>query len=274
MPRLGALAIVISLLAGSGPAVAAPARIVSLNLCADLLALLFAAPGQIAAITRLAADEELSPLAERARSVRAIDGRAEDVITLQPDLVLVGAFTARPTVRLLQRLGVPMTEVPIVTGIDAAKAEMVRIASLLGNREAGLREAAIMDARLAGLLRPREPRPRAIVYQANGIVAGTSSLAHDVLVRAGIINVAASLGLPQGNFLPIENMLLARPDLLVLESYRPDLPSLAQNMLSHPAIRASLAERRVAAIPSRLWTCPGPWLADATEELARLGGDL
>jgi hypothetical protein len=60
---------------------------------------------QIAAVTHLAADPGQSYMSDRARGLGITNGLAEQVIALRPDLVLAGVFSARVTVRLLERLG-------------------------------------------------------------------------------------------------------------------------------------------------------------------------
>ncbi|MGB0498119.1 MAG: ABC transporter substrate-binding protein, partial [Rubricella sp.] len=68
-------------------------RVVSINLCTDILVLQLADPGQIAALTFLATDPRSSILAEEAAGFPLIRGRAEEVFALDPDLVLAGAFS-------------------------------------------------------------------------------------------------------------------------------------------------------------------------------------
>jgi iron complex transport system substrate-binding protein len=38
--------------------------------------------------------------------------------------------------------------------------------------------------------------------------------------------------------------------------------------LKHPAFRALKGRTRIYRMPSRLWICPGPWIAEAVERLA------
>ncbi|MCB1809381.1 MAG: ABC transporter substrate-binding protein, partial [Candidatus Competibacteraceae bacterium] len=80
---------------------ALPQRIVSLNLCTDQWLLLLAERNRIASLTWLSADPEESPLAAEAQGIVLNYGQAEDIIPLQPDLILAGTYTARFTVDLL-----------------------------------------------------------------------------------------------------------------------------------------------------------------------------
>ena len=62
-------------------------------------------------------------------------------------------------------------------------------------------------------------------------------------------------------------MLLDRPDVLVVNHYEPKAPSLAQELLQHPAIQKAFAERTTVVVPAQAWTCGTPHLIDAVEML-------
>ena len=67
-------------------------RIVSLDLCTDQLLVELVARERIAAVTYLAAHASLSAIPEQARGLPITHGGAEDVLRLDPDLVLAGPF--------------------------------------------------------------------------------------------------------------------------------------------------------------------------------------
>jgi hypothetical protein len=73
----------------------APARVVSINLCTDQLAMLVAAPGQLVSVSRLAADPRASNLADGAAKLPLNSGAAEQVFLLSVITV------SRPCSRLM-----------------------------------------------------------------------------------------------------------------------------------------------------------------------------
>ena len=79
-------------------------RVVSINLCTDQLLLLIAQRSQIASVSYLARDPMISHLADQAQGIPINHGLAEEILPLEPDLVLVSSHTIRPTVALLQKL--------------------------------------------------------------------------------------------------------------------------------------------------------------------------
>ncbi len=87
------------------PAAARPARIVSLNLCTDILLYELADRSQIASLSFLAADPNLSIIAGKLGDIPINYGRAEEVRLLDPDLVLAGDFGAQFAVSILKEHG-------------------------------------------------------------------------------------------------------------------------------------------------------------------------
>ena len=116
------------LLAFAAPAAAqqAPARVVSMNLCTDQMAMLLAAPGQLISVSSLARDRQSSAMADEAMRYPVNHGLAEEIWLLKPDLVIAGTFTARASVEMLKRLGVPVLTVPPAYGL-ADIAERLRL---------------------------------------------------------------------------------------------------------------------------------------------------
>ena len=264
--RCGAAILLIALF---GNAVAAPQRIVSINICGDLLALSLAPRAHIASITFLAADEVMSPIAELAEGVPRNYGMAEEVLALDPDLVLAGRYTARATVNLLKRLGYTVLEFDIAESMDDARAQIRVAAAAMGVIEAGENMIAKLDARIqAARPRPGQERPLAVVYGPNGFTLGPRSLSGSLIEIAGFENLAARAGILRVGQLPLEQLLLARPDVLLVESESLHAPAMATLVLSHPALRNLRHRITVAEIPRPLWSCPGPWLADALDHLA------
>ncbi|HLB06401.1 MAG TPA: ABC transporter substrate-binding protein, partial [Alphaproteobacteria bacterium] len=233
------------------PAADAPRRIVSLNLCTDLLLLALAEPSRIAALSFLSTDPDLSYYAADARALPRIRGSAEEVVPLKPDLVLAEAHSARTTVALLRRLGYRVLDLPVAATLADVREEIRTLARVLGEEAKGAALIAAMDEGLARLA-PGEAgaAPGALVYQANGYVPALPSLPDELLRAAGLRNVAPELGLAAGGRLTLEALLVADPDLLVLEEARADAASLADALLAHPAVRARLGTARLIRMPA------------------------
>lgn len=256
--------------------VAAPQRIVSLNLCADELVLRLAAPGTVKSVTWLARDHVLSNVPVLAQAVPVNRGLAEDIVPLAPDLVIAGTYTSRTAVALLQRLRVPVLEIGVPGSIEEALAQITTVAAALGADERGAQLVADIRTRLAALPRaaPWAAQPIAAVYQPNGFTIGQGSMINDLLNRAGLRNLAVERRIDNYGALPLEVLLVAQPDLLVMNAAGDRGPALAYEVLSHPALARRYNGARVVSVPSAWWSCPGPHLVDAVHRLQRAAQQL
>jgi iron complex transport system substrate-binding protein len=251
---------------------AAPQRIASLNVCTDQLLMLLVERHRIASVSHLATDPHTSAMAAEARGLAVNHGLAEEVLPLDPDLVLAGVYTARHAVSLLRRLGHRVVEVPIALDVEGIRANVRSVARALGAERRAEALIARFDAGWAALGRAgRGPAPRAVLYGANGFTAGSGTLEHAVLTHVGLRNLAAEIGVRGVAQLPLERLLVARPQVLVTGRAE-EGASLAAERGRHPALRRALEQARgggaVVRIPGALWTCGTPAILAAAELLA------
>ncbi|WP_354002085.1 ABC transporter substrate-binding protein [Pseudotabrizicola sediminis] len=130
-----------------------------------------------------------------------------------------------------------------------------RAAAMLARFDAGL--AQLADAVPAH-------RPTAATYAANGYTPGANSLSGDIIRAAGFSHLAAELGLTHGGFLPLEALILAAPDLVVVgETYSGN--SRAEEILSHPALTQLRGGRET--LEDRDWVCGLPSVVDAVTRM-------
>lgn len=274
--RSRALALALAALAGAGASSAAaqeaPRRVVSVNACTDQLAMLIADEDQLRSVSWLAADPRVSAMAADAAAFPLNRGRAEEVFLLRPDLVIAGAYTGRASADMLRRLGVRVETFEPAARLEDVAAHLRRMGELLGRTERAEAIAADFEVRLARLRTEIERRPRAALYYANGYTAGDRSLAGQILVAAGLSNVASGAGFPDGGTMPLELLVTAAPDLLVEGEPYPGA-SRAEAILEHPALSALRGAERGRLADSD-WTCGTPFVLRAVDELARVRDGL
>ncbi|MCE4223936.1 ABC transporter substrate-binding protein [Methylobacterium sp. C25] len=245
---------------------ARPARVVSVNLCADELVLRLADHDQIAAVTWLARDPRGSSVFAEAADVPLTRGLSEEVIALHPDLVIAGAFTTRSAVGMLKRIGMPVLELGLPGGFDGVRAQIRTVAKALGHPDRGEALVADLDRGL-GEASPA-PRPlRALVMRPNGFTVAPGSLGDAVIRAAGLVNVAAEIGRDRSGQVPLEAAAFADADLIVLDDSNPGTPSVADALLHHPVLERLRREGRTVSIPNRLWNCPGPQVVEVVKRL-------
>ncbi len=258
------------LAAGPGARSAEPAppqRIVSLTVCADQLLLDLVARDRIAALTYLAVDPTVSMRVEEARGLKGVHWFAEEVLALQPDLVIAQEYSATGAVDMLRRLGFRVVLVPLATDFEGMRGAIRVMADAVGDKPRGEAMIAAFDKRLAAA-RPEGPeRPRALAYDVNSFAAESGSLVDAALDAAGFHNVARDVALGPGGRLPLELVVADPPDLIVLPDTANTYHSTVSDNLRHPAFAALVARRPHIELPMPQWLCATPKIADAVEEL-------
>lgn len=262
-PLSRTLALTLALWAGGGAAMveAAPARVVSINLCTDQIAMMLAAPGQLVSISHLATDPLSSSMAEEAAAYPLNRGSAEQVYLLHPDLVLAGEYTNFATIDLLRRLGVPVVQVPVVNALDEVPEQVRQVAAALGREDAGEALVAEYDRSLAALTVDL-PELAGALYYPSGYTTGGGTLADDVLRHAGFYNIAERAGLSGGGFMPLERLVLTEPRMIVTSRPYPGA-SRSEEILRHPALSALGATARVVEANDGDWLCGTPHILRA-----------
>ncbi|MEW7977804.1 MAG: ABC transporter substrate-binding protein [Candidatus Sedimenticola endophacoides] len=251
-----------------------PGRVVSTNLCTDQLLLLLADERQIASVTHLAREPNSSFMAEAARGYPVNHDRVEELLALQPDLVVTGGHARTGTAALLDRLGYRVEHFPDAADLEGIRANIRRMASLLGRRARGEVVIGRMQRRIIAATTALPEKPlSALFYQPRGYTSGSGTL-HDLALHlSGWRNVATEEGIRGFAPIDLERVLLARPVQLFTSTYAPGTDSLAQRQLRHPALRQLTAARPMIEIGYRYWICSGPMIAEAVERLARARRD-
>lgn len=250
--------------ADGAPDAPAPRRVVTMNLCADQLAMLLAAPGQLISVSYLAADPRSSAMAQEAESYPLNHGRAEEVWLMRPDLVIVGAFSNRATVDMLRRLGVPVIEMQPAYGLGDIPNRLREMGDALGRGDAAEAAVAVYETQLATLRDEVARRPRAALYYANGYTSGDRTLAGEIITAAGFLNIATEAGVPHGGHLPLEMLAMARPEAVISERPYPGA-SRSEEILDHPVVKALRNTAVGAVLTDRDWICGTPDVLRAIE---------
>ena len=262
------LALTSLVLLGAARPASVPRRIVSLNLCADQLLVGLADRGQIVALTEWARDPELSAIARQARDLPFTHRSAEEVMALRPDLVIGAPFQTRAVLAPLKAQGLTLLELPRGEGVAAIEASVTTLAAAVGHPERGTRMIAQMRRALAAVGPPPGRGRVAAYYQRQGYLTGTGTLVDEMFARVGLVNLAGLLGRPALSQLSLEEMALARPDFLILETGTRAVADRGTAALHHPLLDTAVPAARHLYIEQAQTVCGSPAFADAVASLA------
>ncbi len=245
----------------SEPETGSAPTIVSLNPCTDAILAEVAEPDRLLAISHYShAPASSSMDAAKAQKYNAIGATVEEVLALQPDMVVASSFLAPATLAALTDLEVQVATFGIANTPQDSITQIAELAALAGNVEGG--EALI--GRINAALRRYTHNGQtlsAVLWQPAGIVPGEASLVSALMRHSGFASHSAAIGLGQADYLSLEQLLANPPDVLLIAGN--------ERSQTHPAL-ARLEGTHIARLDTSMLYCGGPTIIRALERLAEI----
>jgi iron complex transport system substrate-binding protein len=243
-----------------------PKRIVSLDFCADQYVLKLADRGDILALSK-DATSDFSYMRKEARGIKTVRSTAEDVLALDPDLI-VRSYGGGPNAKaFFEQAGVKVHQVASSQDFDDLRKAARDAALAFGQIDKGEALVADFDRRLAAI-KPAS-NVTALYMTPSGITTGPGSMVDLMMTRAGLINFETQKG---WNQLPLETLALKKPDMAITAFFQ-DQTIGRDNWSSarHPVAMNIMRQLPVAALDGSTTSCGGWFVMDAIEALAQKG---
>jgi iron complex transport system substrate-binding protein len=243
-------------------------RVASMNVCTDQLLMSLLPRERIASLSYIAADPRTSGIADQVDGIPLNHGMTEEIVALDPDLVVTGSFGFRPTVALLRRLGYDVLELPMAATLSDIEKNLRTLGVALGaeTRAAELL-AEFSDRKRQLSVDDKRGRPLFVNFDANGWTTGQTGLLADIVHRAGLSTPGDRLGFAASARVTLEALLLLHPALIDLGYAWDDPPALASEQHRHPAVEAVMRDALPVEIPDSAWLCGTPHSLDALAAL-------
>ena len=254
-----------------------PSRIVSLHLCADQYLMYLADPDQIMSLGPRADDPRISFLATSENWPRIVGPRTENILQLEPDLVITAPFGNLQLRSFLRGEGLRVVDMGAPQSLAEVFAEVRMIAALIGQEARG---AALIDdiqaARQAAL---DAGAGRSLLYlQRRGFANGRGTLFAEMIADLAFDNVLSDVeGIQR---IPLELLVGLHPEavLVALDDVEPGGTVTAQDqgmaLLAHPSLKAGFPDARWFALPPRETVCPGPATIALYQRLGAIAAEL
>jgi iron complex transport system substrate-binding protein len=263
---LKVLAVTLALMA-STPALSAGPRIASINPCVDAILTRVADADQIVGISHYSQDPRSTSISMDV----ATSGTAEEIVVLQPDILMSGPHASPATMLALERMKIRVMKYPVPESVEQSLEQVRSVAAAVGHPDRGEQLALQIDNAVARARSNDDRSITALIWQDGGMVPGTGTLSDQLLQLAGFSNMSAEYGLKKWDVLPIE-YLLGNPPRLVLSISRSD--AAGDRMLGHPAIGKLSKDVTFRSYPFQLLSCAGPTIIDAVTRLAEIRREL
>ena len=241
-----------------------PLRVVSLDFCADQFVLKLIDRERILAVSPDAV-KDFSYMREAAKTVPTVRASAEDVLILEPDLI-VRSYGGGPNAEsFFRRAAVPVITLGWANDIDSVISLIGSTSHKLGEAERGDAVIKDMQARLDALQSSPE-RHEALYMTPTGVTTGEGSLIHDMMVTAGLSNFQKKSGWRP---LPLERLVYEKPDIIAAAFFDSKVNDTdAWGAANHPIARTQMRNLPTVKLQGAWTSCGGWFLMDAIEALA------
>jgi len=247
-----------------------PARIVSADVCADAYVFALADQETVAAVS-WQAGQTVSSAPAWALDLPRANGEAETLIALRPDLVVFGPAGAGDAARFLDRAGIAYFGVQWGEDWATVTTNLRSMGEALDKTARAEVLALELEARRNALLRraaERNDLASVFYLSVTGGAAGEGTLVDEAIRMAGGRNAAAEAGASGWLAADAEWAFHVDPDLIVTSYFVDGYATQNNTGARHSAFRRLLQNRPRIDVPASAWSCAGPALMDAAEQIA------
>lgn len=247
-----------------------PQRIVSITITGDvLLDALKVDPSRIQAVSALADDSGIHEAAGCFPGKPRLGADLEKILSLAPDLVIVGSFHDPAFLKALRASGTPLLQLDDPSSIERVRRFLRDASARLGDARGGDSLARWMDSTL-DVVKARSAKcasdTPSVLYWSDGYTAGDHNTVDELLAAAGARNLAARLGKHKATRLSTEELATTDPDWLLLSSWKHsgsvEFPEQARHL-------RAWRQGRVLRVPSKLLLSTSHRLALAADTLQK-----
>lgn len=245
----------------AGFASAEPARttIVSLDYCADQFVLALADKEQILALSK-DAERQFSYLRDKAAGIPKVRAAAEDVVALNPDIVVRSWGGDVRALALYQRFGIRTVQIGYADDVESTGNLLREVAVAIGQTKRA-------ETILAAAPKPAAPSGRKALYVTpGGVSAGGGTMIESIMTHAGLENANTGTGWTS---LPLESLVMEPPGLMLAAFFGFDDDATDRWSVSrHPVMQRLMAQARVIDMDEARVSCGGWFVAEEAADIA------
>jgi iron complex transport system substrate-binding protein len=266
--RLAVLGLALLAAGANAQPTAAPRRVASMNLSADEILVEILPLERLVSVTRFADSDSGNITGRVPKSVFRIQkADLEQLVALQPDLVVVSEYTDADFLKQLERTGMGYHRIEGLATLPGIRKAILDLGRAVGEPAAAERTVKDFDAKLADLAKRlagvKQPR---LLYWSSGMTAGADTAIGSLIECAGARNVGREMGVkgiaPPGG----ERAFVADPDAILVGTWDKSIEAVRQEPLLGRS--RAVREGRIVVLPTSLLVALSQFSADACVALA------
>ena len=231
---------------------------------------------KVSAVYSFFTDPEQSNIADLSKSHNLIGFDPEEVVALEPEIVIASRFTDADNVALLKDAGIPVARASLENSALGNVPNILLIGYMVGAEKEALLLADEIERRMqfvGDILSGNDhPRVLSISKFTSIFVAGSGSTEGGIIEQAGGVNAAADSGIEGHQQITIEGITAINPDVIVV----PQPTEGANAFISELKLNAALFEvpalknDRIYYVLPKYHTTLSHWNVRGVEQMAAL----
>ncbi len=258
-----------------------PQKIVPLSIGTDEIVVHLVPLERIAALTYLSDDPGISNVTEQAKLVKTkVRANPEQIIALQPDLVLIPDWQPPELAQILRDAQVPVYVYHAPDTVAKVKQSIMELAKVLREEAAGQRLIEQMDRELTAIQKQvdqitPERRKTVLRFSLLGVSGGKDSLFDDLCQYAAVINGAAATGLSKNEMLSKEQIVQINPDVLIMPMWdytgKTDMNQYREEIYRDPSLQSvkAIRDNRLVMAPDKYQNSSSQYIVYGVRDIAR-----
>ncbi len=253
-----------------------PQRILTLSLGHDEIVLaLLQDTDRMAGISKYTVYPEYSNIADKVQELPPVSANVEEIVKLNPDIVIVSKYTNADTVQLLNEIGITVFRSDLENSVEGNIPNILTLGYLIGEEEQAIKLTRSINARLdrisniTNMLEENKVRVLAATSYGGSIwVSGDNSTTGRIIELAGGINTAKEAGLDSELQVSVESIISMAPDIIIIPQSQGG-EEFANYLMNDPIINKSLPhiKDKVVVVGGQHFTTLSHWNICGVEDL-------
>jgi iron complex transport system substrate-binding protein len=255
---------------------APPTRIHSLSLGHSEILAALVDFDRLTAVYSFFVDAEQSNIADLSSEALMIGFDPEEVVALEPEVIVASRFTNADTVALMKGVGIPVARTSLENSALGNVPNILLMGYLIGAEEEAIALVDELEARMQFitdvLASDESPRVLSISKWTSIFAAGSGSTEGGIIEQAGGINAAADSGIDRHQQVSIESIAAINPDVIIVPQPLDGANAFIEELTSSAALAEIPAVKNgeIYYVPPRYHTTLSHWNVRGIERLATL----
>ena len=231
---------------------------------------------RLTAVYSFFVDDEQSNIAALSADHNMIGFDPEEVVALEPDVIVASMFTNADTVALLTGAGIPVARTALENSALGNVPNILLIGYLIGAEAEALALVEEIEARMQlifdALPDGDKPRVLSVSKFTSMFAAGSGTTEGGIIEQAGGINAASDSGIEGHQQVSIESIAAINPDVILVPQPLEGADVFIEELMSSPALAdvPAIKNGEVHYVVPKYHTTLSHWNVRGIEQLASL----